>query len=252
MDPAKNELLTRVGPGTPMGELLRRYWHPIAGASELDENPVKAVRFFGEDLVLFRDLSGRYGLLDRYCPHRRADLSYGYVEKEGLRCNYHGWMMDDKGGCVEQPFEDTFNPEIAPCAKNCTSPGIPGARDGRACCGPTWARRPAPELPVWDPSPVEERLCRNRLRRQFRATGFSARKTSIDPVHFEWMHDNWGMRQRGEKGPYAAKHKKLELRTVRLWLHLQAHSRRRDRRRSTLEDRPRHALAERVLSRQPF
>src|SRR3954463_7280503 len=80
-----NDLLCRVGRGTPMGELLRRYWMPIAGASELDENPVKAMRLLGEDLVLFRDLSGRYGLLDRHCPHRRADLSYGYVEKEGIR-----------------------------------------------------------------------------------------------------------------------------------------------------------------------
>ena len=99
---------------------------PIAGASELDDNPVKAMRLFGEDLVLFRDLSGRYGLLDRHCPHRRADLSYGFVEKEGIRCNYHGWMMDNKGGCVEQPFEDTFNPN-SPLRKECTSPGLSGA-----------------------------------------------------------------------------------------------------------------------------
>src|SRR5581483_8949138 len=74
---ATNELLTRIGPGTPMGELLRRYWQPIGGASELDANPIKPIRLMGENLVLYRDKSGRYGLVDRHCSHRRADLSYG-------------------------------------------------------------------------------------------------------------------------------------------------------------------------------
>ena len=74
----KNRLLTQVGPGTPMGELLRRYWHPFAGASELEKQSTKAVRLLGEDLVLYKDLSGNFGLLDRQCAHRRADLSYGF------------------------------------------------------------------------------------------------------------------------------------------------------------------------------
>ena len=84
---ARNDMLTRVGPGTPMGELLRRYWQPIGGASELDDaNPIKPVRLLGEDLVLYRDRAGRYGLVDRHCPHRRADMSYGWVEEHGIRC----------------------------------------------------------------------------------------------------------------------------------------------------------------------
>ena len=87
---AENQLLMQVGPGTPMGNLLRYYWMPIAAVGELDDNPTKAVRLFGEDLVIYRDKSGAYGLLDRHCPHRRADLSYGFVEDCGLRCNYHG------------------------------------------------------------------------------------------------------------------------------------------------------------------
>ena len=66
----KNHELTQVGAGTPMGEYLRRYWHPIAGASELSSNPVKPIRLMGEDLVLYKDLSGNYGLIDRQCPHR--------------------------------------------------------------------------------------------------------------------------------------------------------------------------------------
>ena len=106
----KNRLLTQVGPGTPMGELLRRYWMPIGGASELDTNPIKPIRLMGEDLVLYKDLGGTFGLLDRHCPHRRADLSYGFVEQTGIRCNYHGWLMDEAGRCIEQPYDDTVNP----------------------------------------------------------------------------------------------------------------------------------------------
>ncbi|MCY4581315.1 MAG: Rieske 2Fe-2S domain-containing protein, partial [Chloroflexi bacterium] len=73
----ENEQLTQVGPGTPMGELMRRYWHPIAASAELIERPTKAVRLLGEDLVLYRDRSGTLGLIERFCPHRRVDLSYG-------------------------------------------------------------------------------------------------------------------------------------------------------------------------------
>src|SRR5690606_17408887 len=96
----QNELLTRVGPGTAMGDLLRRYWMPIAGVSEFEHRQTKPVRLFGEDLVLYRDLSGQFGLLDRHCPHRRADLSYGFVEADGLRCHYHGWQFNHTGVCV--------------------------------------------------------------------------------------------------------------------------------------------------------
>jgi len=79
------DALSQTGAGTPMGDLLRCYWWPIAGASELEEPGTKPVRLMGEDLVLYKDLGGRYGLLDRHCRHRRADLSYGFVEACGLR-----------------------------------------------------------------------------------------------------------------------------------------------------------------------
>ena len=118
----KNRLLTQVGPGTPMGELLRRYWMPIGGASELDANPIKIIRLMGEDLVLYKDLGGRYGLVDRHCPHRRADLSYGMVEETGIRCNYHGWLMDEAGSVIEQPYDDIVNPGRG---KRCTTKAYP-------------------------------------------------------------------------------------------------------------------------------
>ena len=102
----ENELLTRTGPGTSMGEVLRRYWQPVALAEEMpvggDPRPV---RLLGEDLVLFRDDHDRLGLLGLHCSHRGTDLSYGRVEDGGLRCLYHGWLFDIHGQCLEQPGE---------------------------------------------------------------------------------------------------------------------------------------------------
>ena len=102
----QNERLTQVGPGTPMGELMRRYWHPLTGSSQLnEENPTKEVRLLGEDLVLFRSTAGKVGLVEPSCPHRKANLSYGVPEPEGIRCAYHGWLFDVDGNCVDQPSE---------------------------------------------------------------------------------------------------------------------------------------------------
>src|SRR5205823_659353 len=101
----QNELMTRVGPGTPCGKLLRRYWQPVALTDELQRTrPVKAVRIMGEDLVLFRD-SGRYGLIERQCAHRGADLAYGRLEDGGLRCSFHGWLYGSDGRCLQTPAE---------------------------------------------------------------------------------------------------------------------------------------------------
>jgi phthalate 4,5-dioxygenase len=101
-----NELVTRTGPGTACGGLLRAYWQPAALVSELPaERPVKAVRLLGEDLVLFRGENGDYGLIGRFCAHRGVDLSFGRLEKGGLRCLYHGWLYDSAGRCLEQPAE---------------------------------------------------------------------------------------------------------------------------------------------------
>jgi 5,5'-dehydrodivanillate O-demethylase oxygenase subunit len=111
LSPEDNITLTRVSPGTPMGELMRRYWHPVAAVAQLDEHPTLPLTLLGEELVLYRDTRGGYGLLDRHCAHRRADLAYGIVEACGLRCHYHGWLFDGAGRCLEQPFEETARPE---------------------------------------------------------------------------------------------------------------------------------------------
>jgi phthalate 4,5-dioxygenase len=102
----QNELLTRIRQGTPAGQLLRRYWQPVALVEELSgPRPLKAVRLLGQDLVLFRDPAGRLGLLDRDCPHRGADLAFGRLEDGGLRCLFHGWLFDTEGKCLETPAE---------------------------------------------------------------------------------------------------------------------------------------------------
>lgn len=102
-----NERLTRVGPGTPMGELFRRYWIPACLTEEIPEpdSPPVRVRLLGEDLVAFRDSTGAIGLVDAYCPHRRAPLFFGRNEEAGLRCVFHGWKFDTVGACVDMPTE---------------------------------------------------------------------------------------------------------------------------------------------------
>jgi nitrite reductase/ring-hydroxylating ferredoxin subunit len=102
--PAHKPELTEVGPGTPMGELLRRYWHPIGLPGDATDTP-RQVRVLGEDLILFRDKSGRPGLVYPHCAHRGTSLYYGKVEERGIRCCYHGWLFDVQGRCVEQPCE---------------------------------------------------------------------------------------------------------------------------------------------------
>jgi nitrite reductase/ring-hydroxylating ferredoxin subunit len=106
MSAAQNERITRVGPGTPCGKLMRLYWQPIALTDEMPpDRPLRAVRALGQDFVLFRDEIGRYGLLDRDCPHRGVDLAFGRLEDGGLRCAFHGWLFDVHGKCLETPAE---------------------------------------------------------------------------------------------------------------------------------------------------
>jgi phthalate 4,5-dioxygenase len=102
-----NEALTRIGPGTLMGSLLRHYWQPVLRSSELadcDGTPTR-VRILGEDLIAFRDTGGKVGLLPLHCPHRGASLFFARNEQHGLRCIYHGWKFDVSGNCVDMPNE---------------------------------------------------------------------------------------------------------------------------------------------------
>lgn len=201
-----NDLLTQVGAGTPMGELLRRYWMPIAALTEFEKSAIKPVRLMGEDLVLYKDLKGTFGLVDRHCAHRRADLSYGFVEECGLRCNYHGWLYDEAGLCIQQPYEDTAAPE-AHFKDRVRLKSYPV--ESRA--GLIWAYlgpQPAPLVPDWEPFTWQNGF-RQIVFADVPCNWFQCQENSIDPLHFEWMHMNWSVRLAGEFAPYSPKHIKL-------------------------------------------
>jgi 5,5'-dehydrodivanillate O-demethylase len=203
---AKNRILTQVGPGTPMGEYLRRFWHPIAAADEFEDKTIKAVRLMGEDLTLYKDLGGTFGLVDRHCPHRRADLSYGFVEEKGIRCNYHGWLMDEMGACIEQPFDDVANPGHKG-KERCVIKAYP-VRELAGLLFAYMGPQPAPELPVWEPFTWSHGFV-EVVTADIPCNWFQCQENSCDPVHFEWMHDNWSIRQKGQLGPYSPKHFKV-------------------------------------------
>src|SRR2546421_11306581 len=142
-----NELITRVGPGTPMGELMRQYWMPALLSSELptpDGAPLR-VRLLGENLIAFRATSGDVGLVQNSCPHRGASLFFGRNEEEGLRCVYHGWKFDVTGACVDmpsEPAESNFKTKVRALAYPCVE------RNGVvwAYMGPRTTPPPLPEL----------------------------------------------------------------------------------------------------------
>ncbi|MGE5540503.1 MAG: Rieske 2Fe-2S domain-containing protein [Gemmatimonas sp.] len=144
MTPDDNETLTRVGKGTPAGEMLRRYWWPVWFSQQVTNKPVP-VRLLGEDLVLFRDAGGAIGILDRRCPHRGASLELGRVEADGIRCCYHGWKFDRAGRCLDLPCE----PEGTPLKDEVRQTAYLAQEAGGlvfAYIGPT----PAPLLPKYD------------------------------------------------------------------------------------------------------
>ena len=186
-----NELLTKVGQGTPMGDLLRRYWHPIAAADELARSPfrTKEVTLMGEEPVLYRDRSGQLGLIESRCSHRRVNLAYGVVEEDGIRCQYHGWKFNETGACIEQPFEETVRPD-GRFKEKC---GIQGYRVEElgglifAYMGP----EPAPLLPRWGPL-VWDNAVRDICLTDLPCNWLQCQENSLDPVHTEWLHRYFG------------------------------------------------------------
>jgi|SRR5579864_5588102 len=185
MTKEQNERLTRVGPGTPMGGLLRRYWHPIATTVDLDRDPVRRVRLLGENLTLFRSESGDLGMIGERCPHRGVDLEYGIPDAKGLRCPYHGWLFDPKGRCVEMPFDDRVRPSDARLTRTSIT-AYPVQELGGlifAYLGP----EPVPLLPRWDvlTRPEFDRAVQIHM---LPCNWLQCMDNSADPVHFEYLH----------------------------------------------------------------
>ena len=181
MTPDQNQRLTRVGPGTPCGEMLRRYWWPTGFSAHVKTRPVP-VRLLGEDLVLFRDGSGKTGLLARACPHRGAALTLGRVEEDGIRCCYHGWKFDAAGRCLETPAE----PEDSPLKESSVSVPISRARLP-ASCSPTSGPDPAPEIPPYDLL-VREDLNRVLYSKEEKCNWLQRAENGCDPHHLMALH----------------------------------------------------------------
>jgi phthalate 4,5-dioxygenase oxygenase subunit len=205
-----NERITRVGPGTPGGDLLRRYWQPVALLDEFDPaldpamalRPVKAVRVLGQDFVLFRNAQGHYGLLDRDCPHRGADLAYGRNEGDGLRCPFHGWKFDVNGQCLETPAE----PAGSTLCSRIRQRSYPLMEKGGALFG--WfgpADQSPPPFPKLDcfEAPASHSFVFKGL---WHCNWLQSLEVGIDPAHASYLHrffndasleDSYGKQFRG-------------------------------------------------------
>jgi phthalate 4,5-dioxygenase len=184
----ENEFLCRVGPGTPMGTLLRRFWEPALLSEELpdpDSRPVR-VRLLGEDLIAFRDSDGRVGLLANNCAHRGASLFFGRNEESGLRCVYHGWKYDVMGRCLDmpnEPAESNFRDKVHQTAYPCREAG-----------GVVWTYMGPPELEPpalpqfdWTLVPEEQRLV-SKLRQE--SNWVQGVEGGIDSSHVSFLHAN--------------------------------------------------------------
>ena len=184
LSPALNERLTQVGPGTPMGTLLRRYWYPVAAVSELGRTPIGR-RLLGEDIVIYRDGTGALGCIEAQCPHRRASLQYAVVEEEGLRCGYHGWHFGRDGRCLDQPAEpadSTFKDRVRAVTYQVQE--LAGLIF--VYMGPD----PAPLLPRFDLF-VWDNCLRDIGHAMLPMSWLQVMENSVDPHHVEWLHGHY-------------------------------------------------------------
>ncbi len=182
----RNERLTRVGRGTPCGELLRRYWQPVCPVSELTpEQPKKRIRIMGEDLLVFRTAGGKFGCVAAYCKHRHASLYYGFLEDECIRCCYHGWKYDLSGRCVEQPFE----PEGSKLKDKIRLDAYPVQRLAGLLfiyMGPD--PDAAPLLPRWDVCVREDGQRIIQILPDHRCNWLQVQENTADSVHTYYLH----------------------------------------------------------------
>jgi 5,5'-dehydrodivanillate O-demethylase len=181
----QNEALTHVLPGTRMGHLMRRYWHPVAARAELDANSLKPITLLGESLVLFRDKNKRLGLLDDACPHRGSSLAHGIPEDRGLRCSSHGWLFASDGSCLEQPVE----PPDSKTLREARSTAHPVQELGGlifAYLGP----EPRPLLPRYDVL-VWDDAVREINGSIIGCNWLQVMENLLDPMHVEQLHGEY-------------------------------------------------------------
>ena len=205
----RNERLTRVGPGTPGGEYLRRFWHPIATSADLPkhaEMPVIPVKLLGERLALFRSEDGGLGLVSERCPHRGAALSYGMVDGDGIRCPYHAWKFDKAGRCVDQPGESVGS-NLKDRVKVAGYP----VEERRGLIWAYMGPLPAPLLPNWE-FVVRDDYQHDIGVSRMPCNWLQVAENTMDPVHIEFLHmmyTNYVRRRKGMAEIPLRKHKQL-------------------------------------------
>jgi 5,5'-dehydrodivanillate O-demethylase len=182
----QQEALTRVGPGTPMGEVLRRYWFPVTASSALAPGQAMPVRLLGEDFALFRTRDGVPGLVDARCPHRGASLAYGWVDGSGLRCAYHGWCFDRDGACRDVPsLADAGSDGSA--VRDRVRVRAHRVEELAGLVFTYVGPEPAPLLPRYDLF-VWRGVLRDVGRAILPCNWLQIMENSVDPVHLEWLH----------------------------------------------------------------
>ncbi len=188
--------LTQTGPGTPCGDYLRRYWHPVGMTKDLEQRP-KLIKILGEELVLFRDKMGQYGLVHKRCPHRRASLEYGRCEDRGIRCCYHGWLFDVDGTVLEIPGE----PEDSISAINVKNEVRLGAYPVKEFKGLLFAylgpQEELPTFPLYDAFDTPG-ITMTPYAAPFACNWIQVLDAIVDPVHTAFLHqsqfsDGFGM-----------------------------------------------------------
>jgi phenylpropionate dioxygenase-like ring-hydroxylating dioxygenase large terminal subunit len=185
--PEPDAVLTRVGPGTPCGELMRRYWQPVCLSADLKDLP-KALRVLGEDLVAFRDGAGRAGLFFFRCSHRGTSLEYGRVEPRGLRCCYHGWLYDVEGNVLEMPLEPANNPFL----KQIQQPCYPVREFGGLVFAYMGPLGKVPEFPLYDVWQKTGGALKARMGPRVggpvNCNWLQAEENLMDALHTFWLH----------------------------------------------------------------
>ena len=180
-----NELLTRTGPGTPMGELFRRFWTPVLLSQELRERdgPPVRLRVMGEDFIAFRDTDGRVGVVEPHCPHRGANLFWGRNEQQGIRCAFHGWKFDVHGNCLDTPCV----PQGANYKNSVRLRALPVEERGDmiwAYLGPVETKPPFPAI-EFTLLPAEKRFVSKKLQE---CNWAQACEGGLDTAHFSYLH----------------------------------------------------------------
>ncbi len=185
--PEADPQLTHVGPGTPCGELMRRYWQPFCLSSDLTDLP-KTVKILGEDLIAFRDGQGRAGLLFYRCSHRGTSLEYGRVEERGIRCCYHGWLYDVEGNVLDMPLEPAQNPFL----RQIHHPCYPVREFGGLVFGYLGPLDRMPEFPLYDVWQQQGGSLKARMGPRVggpvNCNWLQAEENLMDALHTFWLH----------------------------------------------------------------